>query len=409
MKLFLYIIAIMGYLLTAAEGFSFGIQGQHGVSGINGKSGSNARALTIHTTGQRISFDSVGKNGEDGTVGMPGRDAYQCRQPYRPRKDIKGANGGSAGNGGNAGNGGKGGSALIFYNSLSELSKLTLVNNGGIGGIGGKGGDYGGYACTCEERSWQYSTCEWKLEKKFIDDPSRGNWQKTWRTKTTDCTQRRRPPIRVPNDDLYKYKWKLNKERSKTYYCEDGFQGYSGTYGDNGKDGSYGKVTLVKGKSIPTDSSVYQARLSESLSKFYELSKNVFVKKTGLQSLIASESNTSDDYIEFVKKDKKKFGIAWRLPNGPAYYGLQDSLIKITLEQGKGESTRFNLEFPGEPIYEVHKLDSTHWQIKITGLKGQVNPPRKIPNKCSAKNGKGANLCEFSGYCIYEVGICKPR
>ena len=439
MKLTFYVISFLGYFFAAADAFSFGIRGEDGRYGTSGRSGVDGESLVIYSGKKSMIHSSTGSDGENGTIGMPGRDAYQCRQPYKPRRNIKGANGGDGGNGGKGGNGGNGGSALIFYNQLSDLSRLTLINNGGQGGIGARGGEYGGYPCLCEERSWQFFTCEWQLYRKEIvkvidqpvNKPGKGKnkdkenkgkrkkqppiaensnyWERTWTTRKTDCTETRRPPSRPYRDENYRYRWELKNERTKTYYCDDGLNGYPGTYGSNGRDGKYGDVTLVKGKAIPKDSPVDTARLSESLSKFYPLSKNVFVKKTGLRAILSTKSRTTDKYKIFVRTDKKKFGIAWRLPNGPAYYGLQNKQIKVTLEQDPSGNTEFKIDLKGNPIYGVKKLDANHWQIRITGFSGREPSPRDSRDLCADKNGKGKNLCEFSGGCIYEVGICKRR
>ena len=67
--------------------------------------------------------------------------------------------------------------------------------------------------------------------------------------------------------------------------------------------GDFGKVTLVKA-SIQ-ESPIYKARISESLSKFYDLSKNVFVPKHGLKSLLSNDSLTSDKYEIYERTDKR--------------------------------------------------------------------------------------------------------
>lgn len=409
MRLLLYIVALAGYLLAAADGFSFGIRGQNGESGRDGISGKDGTEAIIYVRSKPTFQNLKGSDGTDGQVGMPGYDAYQCRQPYRVRSNVKGADGGDGGHGGNGGNGGNGGSATIFYKNISDLKNLTLINHGGIGGIGAKGGDYGGYPCLCQEKSWQFFKCEWRLLRKSHEFQGPGGWERTWRTKTTDCTNTRRPPARKRPDETYRYKWELKRETPETFYCDDGVRGYAGTYGDNGRDGSYGNVTLIKGSTFPKESSVYKAKLTDSLSKFYTLSKNVYAQREDLKNLLADDSKISGTYKIFLRTDVKKFGIAWRLPHGPAYYGLKYKEIKVSLVQGAGDSTEFKIELQGDPIFETVQLDANHWQLRITGFRGKEPAPGDSPDQCNAKNGKGSNLCEMSGKCVYETGICKPR
>lgn len=408
MKLGLYFIALLGYLFAALDVFGFGIHGYNGDSGEDGSHGVDGQKIVIFASDEAI-HKSPGEDGRHGEDGMAGYDASQCRQPFKSRTNIRGANGGHGGDGGDGGDGGQGGDAVIFYERLSELLNVTLVNNGGRGGKAGEGGHYGGYPCFCSEKSWRFIDCKWQLFKRSKAEDEDQSWQRTWHTKTTDCTDFTRRPRRWPQDESYRYKWRLSYESVNNYYCADGVYGYPGKNGVDGKMGDFGKVTLVKGSSIPKESPIYKARISESLSKFYDLSKNVFVQKLGLKSLLSNDSLTSDKYEIYERTDKKKFGIAWRLPHGPAYYGLQNKEVTVILKQMKDGSTQFILELPGEPIYTVKKLDTQIWNIEVTGFKGKLPNPREKIEICQDKNGKGAFLCELSSKCVYESGICSQR
>lgn len=398
---------LMASSLTAYSA-QFGHDGQDGRNGMNGRSGRSGADLTITASNSPRNYSSLGVEGEDATSGIFGYDATSCTQPYMTRYNLWGAEGGDGGRGGSGGNGGNGGNFLIFYKSQSQLKLLTLMNPGAEGGRGAEGGSYGGDGCKCETYRWQFSTCSWALMKKRVPDENNEGWRDTGRRESTDCTNGRvRPPRPHQNPDV-QYRWRFEGESFENYSCQDGNQGRAGANGRSGSHGSYGEITLVKGSSIPTTSPTYQGRLADSFSKFYKLTANVFLAKTGLKSLISGGSDTRDSYKEYERTDERKFSLNWQLRNGPAYYGLQHSPVSVSLYQSGASSTSFSVKLPGGLLHEVKQIDAMHWRINITGFEG--NPPPPPPaGSCSEYNGKGSLLCEFSGACVYDEGICKKR
>lgn len=406
----IWLAALLASVSLDASAVQFGHDGANGYRGENGRSGASGQDVTITASSSLKSYVTVGAPGEDGSPGGIGYDATRCSPPYRPRYNISGADGGDGGYGGSGGNGGSGGHALIYTSSKAKLKNVKLINSGARGGQGAEGGAYGGDGCFCRERSWSFFECSWRLYRRPDPDQNGQGWSYV-RTERNDCTDRRYPP-RDPYGNGYIYRWDYAGQSTDTYYCSNGRSGVAGRRGSNGNHGSYGSVAVVVGSSLPKVADTYRGVLSRSLSKFYPVSTNLFVRKTGLQNLLHRDSDVFGVYNEFVRKEERKVGFQWRLPNGPAYYGFQNSNISARLYQPDASrpEAAFSVSLPGGLKYEVKQIDANHWNIVINGFEGRLPPPPPPGgDKCSEHSGKGSLICEFSGFCVYENGICKAR
>lgn len=367
------ILLLSSSIVSSREVRTFGQQGNNGRNGIDGRNGKNNNDSKIIADGNSQTIDISGTNGEDASEGEEGNNAFNCKQPRNPPYFLRGANGGNGGSGGSGGDGGNGGDATIFYTDTANLKRITLDNSGGNGGNGGKGGN-GGNGCQITIPHWQVKYCGWELWLKRTDIAD-SKWQNNLNdNKTTYCTgvqnidaQSHTPP--TPN--LYSnvtYQWKyLGVTSTENYSGESGKQGQNGNNGNNGNNGRYGNVWLIPRMDIPTEKVSYSNSLANLIDKKIDLTKNIWINRQGLQSLLNSNSRVPNNYTYLLSTANLSYRILWTAKQTPTQLEINNLELggKIVLD---GTIPKMSLEanIPGTIEYQTKTQDNIT-TLTITG------------------------------------------
>lgn len=277
---------------------NFGNEGREGLQGQNGLSGRSGQNVLIQAN--QPGPQSFYLSGEDGTDAGPGQDgdsAYNCQQPPFVDNDLEGADGGDGGAGGSGGSGGDGGDATIYYTDLAQLKRILISSRGGQGGQGAWGGR-GGAPCSCAVPSWVIPRCH------EVATPEG--------KKRTVC------------------------EDYDRYTCVAGDRGRDGAPGRPGSEGSLGFVTLIKSKTplLPEALSLQVSLRQFASKKSIDglLSENLFVRQSGLLSLLAPGSQVSDSYSEFVRRAEEKVRLVWDSKKLATSYA---GTISVSINEGE--------------------------------------------------------------------------
>ncbi len=252
----------------------FGTSGRDGIRGRDGRSGESGPDQTLIVDGQPKSLQLMGDSGSDGRDGGHGEDARNCYQPSGVNHDLRGADGGDGGSGGDGGDGGHGGNVKLYYQELEQLREIYVDAGGGEGGYGGYGG-YGGRGCSCHRRRWT------------VDD--------------------------------------------ERYYCTSGHSGRRGRTGRAGNEGDPGQLRIVAGtRPLEPEQPSATLRLSEFGDRPLDLSKNVWVRRGGARSLLASGSVVADEYEEFVDRLERSVVFAWGSDRRPSDFSDLEVTVTLT-------------------------------------------------------------------------------
>jgi hypothetical protein len=271
------VLGLSFVLATQAFGWTkdFGSEGRDGSAGESGRSGSSGQSVLIQASQGSQSFQLDGESGRDAYPGQDGEHANNCNQG-RDEYDYKGANGGDAGSGGTGGSGGSGGDATIYYTDASQLKKISISAVPGRGGNGSYGGR-GGEACFCRDYEWSIPKC------REVIDPSG--------QKHRVC------------------------DRYERFTCKDGERGKDGANGSEGSDGSLGSITIIKSKTkLQSETPGLRVTLKELAADkdvSAVLTENLFARRQGALSLVASGSRISDYYTEFTRRAEEKVRVVW--------------------------------------------------------------------------------------------------
>lgn len=360
-------------LVFAQETKTFGQRGNNGNNGYNGRSGRNGQNTDIFADNTTQTYNLSGKNGEDGTDGQYGSHASNCQQPQRPDYNLQGANGGDGGDGGDGGKGGNGGNVTIYYEKPSQLKKLIIDNSGGKGGREGRGAE-GGDGCSTSEKYWQVKYCTWELwgRRRDIED---SQWQPSQNRKLTPCTGVKEvdarqyiPPFPRINPNVA-LRWKyLGVTKTESYRARQGEQGKSGNDGRRGQDGSYGKVTLIPRKDIPTEKVNYDDFLTNLIGKKIDLVRNIWVQKQGLVSLLNSASEVPNNYTYLHSTANLSYTVDWQAKKTPQQLEIENINLGggITLNKLQPKITLNLRSIPGTIDYNV-KTKGNLTTLSITG------------------------------------------
>lgn len=287
---------VFGFQASAYAG-NFGMDGRDGRKGQDGRNGTDGRDVVLKATSQPVRLDLSGQNGEDSTWdGEDGHDATGCMSyPREPEYNLLGADGGHGGSGGDGGSGGRGGDVTVLYTDKSHLKNITVVSMGGRGGQGAKPGK-GGWGCSCFHRSWTIRRCH------------------------------RRPD----NTEFCEY---------RTYTCQDGYNGIRGSKGIPGFTGDLGRLTLIKGNTLPPAEFMHvEASLPELNNKSLLFEENIWEFKEGAISLLGAGTVLNNRYNEFIRHDVYPTILEWAAKRGlqefvdvAAKLELKESAVQLTL------------------------------------------------------------------------------
>lgn len=336
-KLILCMLLSMSISMNA---FSFGSSGSDGSSGRDGANGIDAPEKTVIASAGSFELILNGTNGSNGSNATAGSSASGCYQPTG-FSDEYGADGGDGGSGGDGGRGGDGGAVTIFYKSQAELKNIYIENQGGFGAEAGYGAE-GGYGCSCSTSSWSHTRCE-NVESCSTSETcsSERVCEDTGTTRTQDGHT---APARVCHDRRTCTPTRsCHTENVCTDYrfsCSSGSNGRSGSKGSNGRDGYWGNIKLVKNiTELPGEYPTTSISLINASESDIELTKQIWVAKTGLKALIADGSIISNNYSEYIKLAHRKFRFVWDVERDISSF----SDMKISLNFD-GEKIDFNIE-----------------------------------------------------------------
>lgn len=322
MKSLVFVLALVLGSSAMAWTSTFGSEGRDGSSGQNGASGSSGQSVLIQAN--QSGPQSYYLDGRDGGNAGPGQDGDHAQNCYQrlEENDMEGADGGDGGRGGNGGDGGSGGDATIYYTDAAQLKKILIFSTGGRGGEASWGGR-GGEACRCSEVRWVVPRC------REVVDPAG--------VKHTVCDQQ------------------------DTYVCRDGERGRDGAPGQHGSDGSLGQVTLIKSKT-PLQSENSHVRVDiRQLSAAHPvdavLTENIFTRRSGALTLLASGSRVSDTYVDFVRRAVENVRVVWDSKKQASSYSgtvsasISDGIVRFNVDTNEVLLTEERLENGVHTLY----------------------------------------------------------
>lgn len=387
-------LVLVNNVAISQEVRQFGQPGNSGRNGIDGRDGSNNsdRKIVADTSDREI--DLSGTDGEDATEGEDGDNASNCQQPLNTPYFLQGANGGNGGRGGRGGNGGNGGSATIFYTDPANLKNITLDNSGGEGGKGYRGGR-GGMGCQVQVPHWQIKYCAWELWVRKTDIAD-SQWQKEGSGhETTQCTgvehidaRSHTPPAPHLSHNIA-YQWKyLGITRTDSYSANPGVQGQNGNDGEQGKKGEYGRVWLIPRMDIPVEKISHDDLLNNLIGKKIDLTRNIWVNRQGLSSLLNPNSDVPDRYTYLLSTANLSYRIVWAAKQTPAELEINDIQLggEITLE-GTNPQLAFRAEnIPGTIEYDTKTENNMSTLTVVGGFEpSRIKSFRVIDNNSDRK------------------------
>jgi hypothetical protein len=281
---------------------SVGGDGQAGQSGQSGRSGRSGESVTVVATGQAVTLNLSGADGEDGTNAQNGLSAH-CGFSYDGLgHNYQAPSGGNGGAGGNGGGGGNGGNLTVYFKDPNVLSAISVQSIGGRGGRGGLGGS-GGQGCRCTFPSWPHERCTTiKVDGKTVEE----------------C-------------------------QTEYFQCFDGRDGVDGGPGGYGPDGSMGQLVLIPQLTpLAADQPSESIPLNELTQRSMALSLNRWQTKSGARSLLAPGSIIADSYQEYVDRLERTVEVVWASPSSRRNWGMASMDVLLTSDD------QLSVSFPSD-------------------------------------------------------------
>jgi hypothetical protein len=353
--LFAFVLVIFMGLVVHADGTqSFGGEGSSGPSASDGQSGASGRDVVVTARGQS---ERLNLRGEDGYApqqrGGDGSDAYSCSQPWNPDFNLQGANGGDGGNGGNGGNGGSGGDVTVYYTNVGDLAHIYADTTPGRGAQGGPAGR-GGNPCVCSNRAWTLQTCQ------PVNDAN-GN------------------PVTDPSGQP------VQNCNSVQYFCQDGSRGRDGAFGNSGANGGYGTLSIIKRtQPLQAVQSSMSVTFAQALNQSVSLSENVWATRSGAASLLASGSQISDTYYEWLKRRDVNVSFVSTVPQADMAQFLN---TQFTLDLSGGDVT-FSEPSGVKVLTSVEKFSENQVRVTFKHIMKEEN----VTKLSGAFQGLGSNF-----------------